>query len=452
MATEMPRPALQAKAARRVLIVSPHFPPVNAPDMQRVRMSLPFFREFGWEPYVLAVAPSTEQNIEPLLTETVPADIVVERVHGLPRSMTRVLGIGNAALRALPALYRAGAQLIARHDIELVYFSTTMFFAMPLGRLWKWRHGTPYVLDIQDPWLSDYYETHPESKPPTKYSVARRLHGVLEPWTMKDADAIIAVSPSYIETLRKRYPWITAAMCRVLPFPVATDDFDLLEHRPQENPFFQPSDGRWHGVYTGAAGDFMAPALRILFRGLRDGLATAPACFDRVRLHFIGTAYATDGRAQKTVAPLAAQFGLQHVVDEQIERIPYFQALQVIKDSDCLVLIGSDDPTYVASKLRPYVFTQKPLLAIVHEDSEMLAPLKEAGALVVTFGSDGRDEEAAAILVRSWQELLRPRQLQTHLPDSFRGFSARENARQQCVVFDEVFERSETPSTVPCTN
>ncbi len=40
---------------RRVLIVSPHFPPTNAPDHQRVRMSLPYFQENGWEPVVLAV-------------------------------------------------------------------------------------------------------------------------------------------------------------------------------------------------------------------------------------------------------------------------------------------------------------------------------------------------------------------------------------------------------------
>ena len=41
----------------RVLIVSPHFPPVNAPDHQRVRMSLPYLGEFGWEGHVLTVAP-----------------------------------------------------------------------------------------------------------------------------------------------------------------------------------------------------------------------------------------------------------------------------------------------------------------------------------------------------------------------------------------------------------
>jgi hypothetical protein len=35
---------------RTLLIVSPHFVPINAPDMQRVRMSLIYFAEFGWKP------------------------------------------------------------------------------------------------------------------------------------------------------------------------------------------------------------------------------------------------------------------------------------------------------------------------------------------------------------------------------------------------------------------
>jgi hypothetical protein len=34
---------------KRVLVVTPRFPPVNAPDHQRARLMLPFLREFGWE-------------------------------------------------------------------------------------------------------------------------------------------------------------------------------------------------------------------------------------------------------------------------------------------------------------------------------------------------------------------------------------------------------------------
>src|SRR5262249_14511405 len=155
--------------------------PINAADMQRARLSLPYFREFGWDPYVLAVAPSGNEVLEPLLEATIPAGTEVTRVQALPAAFTRMFGVGNLAIRALPALYAAGCRLIAEHDIDLVFFSTTSFLSMPLGRLWKRKFGVPFVLDFQDPWLSDYYETRPGAVPPPKYALARRLHGVLEP-------------------------------------------------------------------------------------------------------------------------------------------------------------------------------------------------------------------------------------------------------------------------------
>ena len=102
---------------RRVLIVTPHFPPVDAPDMQRVRVSLAHFREFGWDPYVLAVAPGAGDTLEPLFAETIDASIPVARVRAASSSLTRVLGIGNVAIRALPFLVhsRRAPHRAARH-------------------------------------------------------------------------------------------------------------------------------------------------------------------------------------------------------------------------------------------------------------------------------------------------------------------------------------------------
>jgi hypothetical protein len=438
---------INRKPGRRVLIVSPHFPPVNAPDMQRVRMSLPYFREFGWEPYVLAVAPGSVDSLDPLLGETIPMDVCVERVRSIPPEISRYVGIGNVALRALPFLYRAGCRIISTERVDLVYFSTTMFLAMPLGRVWKRQFGTPYVLDIQDPWASDYYETHPEAEPPPKYSLARRLHAILEPWTMKEVGAIVAVSPAYVATLRQRYARLTESMCTVLPFAASSADFELLDNHPQPNPFFQPGSGHWHGTYTGAVGDFMAPALRVLFAALRAGLRSDAVRFDRVRLHFIGTSYAPPDRARKLVEPLAEQFELALYVEEQTRRAPYFQALQVMKDADFLILLGSDDESYAASKLHTYFHARKPVVAIVHADSRMVGRLKDAGALVVTFSSDPASEEiAAAHLVQGWKRLLDslPR-VPAGSPTESDDDSARTATKQQCDVFDGVLARGVSP-------
>src|SRR5437763_7733365 len=141
---------------KKVLIISPHFPPLSTPDMHRVRMSAPFFADFGWQPVVLAVEPDyTERERDPLLLESVPSTLPVKRVRAIPASWTRKIGFSDVGLRSLPYLYRAGRELIDKHKIELIYFSTTVFSTMPLGRVWEREFGVPYVLELQDPWVTD---------------------------------------------------------------------------------------------------------------------------------------------------------------------------------------------------------------------------------------------------------------------------------------------------------
>ena len=104
---------MSAAPLRRVLIVSPHFPPINAPDLQRVRMSLPHYRACGWEPIVLCVGDAWQDGVrEPGLADTLPPDIRIVRVPALPRRWTRLLGVGNLGLRCWPHFLFAGARLL----------------------------------------------------------------------------------------------------------------------------------------------------------------------------------------------------------------------------------------------------------------------------------------------------------------------------------------------------
>ncbi|NJK93046.1 MAG: glycosyltransferase family 4 protein [Blastochloris sp.] len=86
---------------KRVLIVSPHWPPVNAPDLQRVRMSLPYYSQHGYEVTVLTVdARDVYATLEPELVATVPVDASVEKVRvDLPR-LWKFLSMQSLGLRA----------------------------------------------------------------------------------------------------------------------------------------------------------------------------------------------------------------------------------------------------------------------------------------------------------------------------------------------------------------
>lgn len=424
-----------------VLIISPHFPPISAPDMHRVRISLPYLAEFGWKPVVLAVLPRFVEGVEEhLLLESVPSDVATRRVAALPPYWTRKVGLGSLALRAFPFLYRAGVGMIKKYHVDLVYFSTTVFPALALGRIWKAQFGIPFVVDMQDLWVSDYYEERPKFERPPKYWFAQRLHRALEPWTMRKVDGLLAVSTDYIETLQHRYPWLADKPRKTLPFGVSETDFVIVRTHPQANRFFQPDNGRIHGVYVGRGGEDMAPALRIIFQALRLGLQERPALFSKLSLHFIGTDYAPDDRARKTVEPVAHELDVGEYIHEHPHRIPYFSALQLLLDADFLLVPGSDDPQYSASKIYPYIMARKPLLGVFHERSSVVDIVRRTGAgVILPFSSEKPVEVYAGKFFEVWTKILESLPFSPEVDqDVFVPYTAREMTRQQCELFDRV--------------
>jgi Glycosyl transferase 4-like domain len=419
---------------KRILIVSPHFPPVDLPDMHRVRMSLPYFLEFGWKPTVLTVSPRFVEGVrEPRFVEQLPPTDVANAA-ALPANWTRKVGLGNLGLRAFPFLYAAGSRLMARDRFDLVYFSTTVFTCLPLGRLWKRRFGTPFVVDMQDPWVNDYYDLNPQVQRPPKYAIASRIHRMLEPWSMPAADGLISVSAAYIETLARRYPELRYKPSVVLPFGASPRDFDGIRRDPRANRFFDPADGRIHVVYLGRGGQDMWAALRLVFSALKSGLDESPELFDLVQMYFLGTDYAPAGRARKSIEPLAESMGIAGHVRECPERVPYFEALQILRDAHMLLLPGSDDPQYTPSKLYPYILAGKPLLAILNERSSACdVILSTKSGAVITFG------QAAESMNQAWRQVLGNL---TQFPrtdwQAFEPYTAREMTRRQCEFFNLV--------------
>lgn len=394
-------------AMKQVLLVSPHFPPINAPDLQRVRLALPYLREHGWEPTVLAVAPeSVEGGVrEPALEATYPADIRVERVDGLRPAATRWAGIGSLWFRCGRALRRRGDALLAERRFDVVLFSTTVFDAFALGPRWLRRFGVPYVLDYQDPWTSDYY-ARTGHRPPggrLKYAWAQWRARRAEPPALRGAAGVISVSEAYGALLARQYPWFDASRVEVLPFGAAETDLALArEHRPAR-PLVDWEDGCVHQVYAGRCGDDMRFALSVLFAALARYRTTHPEKAARLRLHFIGTGYAPPPLGREHVRPLAVAAGVGDLVTEHPYRVPYFDALHHLVRADAVLAVGSDDATYAASKVFPYLLARRPLLLLYHRDSLVLRCAAEARA-GVRLGFAGPADHAALVeaVHRDW--------------------------------------------------
>lgn len=357
----------------RVLIVSPHFPPVNAPDMQRVRMSLPHFIEAGWQVTVLTVDdPTPLAPLEPELLTTLPDAVKVVRAHCCSRRWTRWLGVNNVALRSLPFLFLAGCRALAGSRYDVVYFSTTQFIVLPFGRIWRRLYGVPYVIDLQDPWVTDFYERPGAPRPPGgwKYRVARGLGRMLEGWSMGRVGHLITVSASYAETLRSRYPNNRPFPSTELPF--ASPDLDLAHLRATlaTRPRVLPGYGI-NLAFAGALGPGMLGPVDVLFAALRELREQGVP----VSVHFYGTSYASAENSQPATLALATRHGLTSCVHEHPGRLPYYRALQVTLEADINLLFGSTDLAFTPSKILAVLAAGRPLLAIAYRESAMAARL-----------------------------------------------------------------------------
>lgn len=429
---------------RRVLIVSPNFPPINAADHQRVRMSLPYFSHFGWQPFVLAVDPRYVEGVsEPLLEQLIPNDTEVTRTPALSLERSRKFGLGNLGFRSLPYLHRAGTEIIKRERIDLVYFSTTMFPVMSLGRIWRKRFGVPYVLDFQDPWLSDYYQRPEAPDPPggwLKYGISQAIARFMEPFSLRGAKHAISVSPAYPKKLLQRYSWLRPDIFTVLPFGASEIDFELLPKLDIKQSIFDAEDGKTHWVYVGRGGADMAFALRGFFQALQRARIKQPIKFANLRLHFVGTDYASGNRAKKTVEPVAAECGIADIIEERTERIPYFEALKCLIDADALMVFGSDDSGYTASKIYPYILARKPLLAVFHEKSSVVDLLRKTNSGFVATFADGEDtSNVSRVIETNWFGDL-SQTAPTTIWKAFEPFSAAEMTRKQCEVFNNCLD------------
>ncbi len=82
---------------------------------------------------------------------------------------------------------------------------------------------------------------------------------------------------------------------------------------------------------------------------------------------------------EKTVEPLAANYGLERIVVEHTDRIPYSETLRCLLDANALFAPGSDDTGYTASKIYPYLLMGKPMLSVFHRMSSVAALIKNVG-------------------------------------------------------------------------
>jgi hypothetical protein len=366
--------------------------------------------------------------------------------------LSRLVGVGNLGIRALPWTLWRGCALLRREKFDLVFFSNTQFITFLLGRLWRFWFGVPYVIDVQDPWRTDYYERRGSRRPPGgwKYGFARLSAWAFEGWSFARTAGVMSVSPAYLVELAGRYPSFAEKPQAVIRFGASADDLVRARALPPSTLGQPRVNSEVHFLYTGASGPVMPHAISVLFAALRSYRALKPNLAARLKFHFIGTSYVASGRGKPSVVPLAMEFGVADQVDEIPHRIGFLDSLRLQMDADVLLLPGSSDPAYSPSKVYLYYLAGPPILGLVFKDSVMEHLLLELScATVVSFQEWEKKDDAQAGIQAFFDLALAgfpPGSLPVRNDSYFNAhYLARELTGEQCRLFERAIAWDRTP-------
>lgn len=404
--------------------------------MQRVRMSLPYFRKNGWEPTVLAV---DEQYVsgfrDDVLLETIPNDMSIVKVAAYPEHITRKAGLGAVSFRSLRQYQQAGNRLLKDGSYDLVFFSTSQHHVIALGRYWKKKFGIPFIADMQDPWRNDFHLTTPKYKNSFKFRLFYKINKYMEAYAMPYADGLIAVSQAYIDILKNRYPAIKGIPAKTISFGASTVDFELVQQKQLNPAIIDSANDKINVVYMGAVTPFFIPVIRVFF----EALLQHGENLNSFHFYFIGTSYA-QGSDTRMVADLGKELGIAKHITEEPDRAPYFNAIATLQAADVLFIPGSVDKDYNASKVYNNILAKTPIFSIFHQQSSVIGAVDDAGA-GVTYSFSDINTVSKEELYHKWRLLIDNLDSYPKEVNSERDYTADKKTKLICDFFNEVVAR-----------
>ncbi|MES1161022.1 MAG: hypothetical protein ABUM51_09715, partial [Bacteroidota bacterium] len=234
---------------KRILIISPHFPPSNQAAVHRGRLFARHLPDFGYEAVILAVHENFyEERLDYTLEKLLPADLRIEKTSAFRVTKPRV--VGDLGLRGFFQLYRKAKKLITSEQFDFLYILIPSFYTALLGRWLHHSTGIKYGIDYIDPWV----HTFPGSdKIFSRHWFSTRLARFLEPIAVKRASLITGVAESYYKSVLERNPGLLKT-CQTGAMPYGGEESDHLKVKELGlQPYlFNKSPGKQVLVYAGA--------------------------------------------------------------------------------------------------------------------------------------------------------------------------------------------------------
>jgi len=388
---------------RNVLVIAFHYPPDNtSTGVLRTLKFTQYLLPDGWRSTVLSVPVKLYRNVDPALAAQIPPDVIVHRSWGVDLKQTLNFagsypGFLTYPDRFWPWLFSAvprGRRLLRSGNFQAIFSTYPVPTAHVIGWRLKLSSGLPWIADFRDPWLED-------SMPPLE----RRMAVWLEGKVARHADRVICNTPAMRRMFLARYPDVSPE--KFVTITNGYDEPDFVGLVPRRREKFQII---YPGIIDGGSRD-PAPLLAGIALALERGWLRR----DDLLINFLGCgSYGEHQRFRSDVK----RYGLSDLIEIQVPRIPYRQALEQLAGGDLLVALCEplgDGPEIeairqwsllqVPVKVYEYLRLGRPMLALVSAGAIPELLERTGGGSVVPPSDVNGIAEA---LKRSYAERNRP--------------------------------------------
>jgi hypothetical protein len=367
---------------KKILIITPHYPPSNLASVHRSRLFAQHLPAFGWEPIILTVHEDYyEEELDRNLEQILPEWQRIEKVKAFRLTKPRL--IGDIGLRGFFQLRKKALQLVILEKIDFVYIPIPSFYASLIGPYLHRKTGVKYGIDYIDPWVHIFPGS---DKIFSRHWFSTVLAKFLEPIAVRHASIITGVAEGYYKGVQERNPdLLKNCLFGAMPYGGEETDHSTVKRLALKPYLFQKNE-KIQIVYAGA----MLPKAHELVEQIFKSMAEYTSVFENVEFHFIGTGKSPNDPHGYNIRPLAEKYGLwKKVVFEYPQRIPYLAVLAHLEAADGVFILGSTEAHYTPSKIYQSVLSGKPILAILHKYSSGVDILRNSGAgIVIDFNGD----------------------------------------------------------------
>jgi len=362
--------------AKKLLIIYPHRPPCNLAGVHRPRLLANYFPEFGFEVLWLSVNPTFyEEKPDFDFEKTLAKHVRLFDCNAFKITKPRI--VGDIGLRGFWLMYKKALTIIRNEKPDFLFIPIPSFYTALLGRILHEKTGILYGIDYIDPWVRDI-----SNRNNLRAKLSLGIAKLLEPIAVKKASLISGVSELYYKPVLERNFKNKPIEHVACPYGFDINDYNITPANisfPWKNESIKPI------VYAGAFLPNSGYFAGLLFEAYAN-LCKAKLEYKAFKFYFIGTG----NYIHKSVTEYAAEAGISENVVEIRERFPYLHILSFLSNSSRLLLLGSTEKHYTASKTFQAVLSKVPIFSMFHTESsafEILQKIK-AGQFLISYNEE----------------------------------------------------------------